>query len=97
MQDSENPLFFGTSGVSLEDLYILEIRQVAKASFQPILAVKKERALWLNYRPSIMTDVQYKDDYFSEAVQDVQRVQYVEKAMVHEGIIDYSGYGYLWQ
>lgn len=40
-------LRFGPNGgITLEDLYLLELQQVSRASFQPILAVKKERAAW---------------------------------------------------
>ncbi|KAI0086288.1 hypothetical protein BDY19DRAFT_995899 [Irpex rosettiformis] len=45
-ESTAGPLQFGAGGIELEDLYLLELRQVSKASFQPIFAVKKDRATW---------------------------------------------------
>ena len=38
-------LFSENGGIRLDDLYLLEVRHVAKASFQPIFAVKEGYAL----------------------------------------------------
>ena len=39
-------LRFGPGGIEIKDLYLLELRQVSRASVQPIFAVEKHRATW---------------------------------------------------
>lgn len=45
-QNVTGALRFGPNGITLEDLYLLELRPVSRSSFQPILAVKKEHVTW---------------------------------------------------
>lgn len=46
-QEVSGPVLFGPKGtIMLEDLYLLELQQVSRASFQPVFAVKKELATW---------------------------------------------------
>ena len=50
-------LFSENGGIRLDDLYLLEVRHVAKASFQPIFAVKEGRlgSLELPYASPVPT------------------------------------------
>ncbi|KAI0818896.1 hypothetical protein BC629DRAFT_1588219 [Irpex lacteus] len=46
-QEVSGLVLFGPKGtIMLEDLYLLELQQVSRASFQPVFAVKKELATW---------------------------------------------------
>ena len=36
---------FGADAIELKDLYLLELRQVSRASFQPVFAVKRNLAI----------------------------------------------------
>lgn len=93
MHDNDNPLFFGAGGVGLEDLYLLEIRQVAKASFQPILAVKKERAVWERCSASVIAGTKYNGEWLSKIIPEICLPD-VEESVVQTGAVNHSGRGY---
>ncbi|KAI0084017.1 hypothetical protein BDY19DRAFT_602113 [Irpex rosettiformis] len=59
-EQGEGASWFMEGGIKIKDLYLTELRQVGKASFQPIFAVAEEHAIWVNSlqapsRPLAMT------------------------------------------